>query len=234
MLLPPLGPDGQRMTVNSNLDEDSTLWHFRSAWNVAALNCMDPTHGSILEGYGAFLKKYAKVLSSTNTAIDQRFRRDHGSRNEAMRAREAYMTQVYNYFALPPARADFCNVAVQIANEFQAAQPDDPKAFAVSALPRYETVFQNFFREYEAYRVASAAWDSRYGSRYGSSQPGYVAVHGVAGPTVATALVNLNAPASTGEVVDAQTGGRIPLIAVPDTTVSTPIVQPVPEAGSNE
>lgn len=234
MLLPPLGPNGQRMTVNSNLDEDSTLWHFRSAWNVAALNCMDPAHAGILEGYGAFLKKYAKVLSATNTAIDQRFRREHGSRNDAVKAREAYMTQVYNYFALPPARADFCNVAVQIASEFQASPPDDPKTFAMSSLPRYEAVFQTFFRQYEEYRVASAAWDARYGSRYGSSQPGYVAVHGVSGPTVAATLVNLNAPASTGEITDAQTGARIPLIAVPEDTVSTPIVQPVPEPGSDE
>ena len=57
---------------------------------------------------------------------------------------------------------------------------------ATSALARFEGVFANFFREYEQYRVNSAAWDARYGARYGSSQPGFVAVHGVSGPTVAT------------------------------------------------
>src|SRR5690606_11632490 len=192
---------GQRITVNSNLDEDSTLWHFRSAWNVAALNCVDAEKGAILEGYGKFLTHFRRPLTATNTAIDQRFRKEHGSRNDAVKAREAYMTQVYNYFALPPARADFCNVALQIASEFLAAQPEDPKAYAAANLPRYEAVFQDFFRQYEQYRVASAAWDARYGARYGASQPGYVAVHGAGTPTVATALVNLNAPHSTGEVV---------------------------------
>jgi hypothetical protein len=231
MVLPPMEANGQRATVNSNLDEDSTLWHFRSGWNVAALNCLDASEAEpILEGYRTFLTKYRRQLSAANTAIDQRFRREHGSRgNEAIKAREAYMTQVYNYFALPPARADFCNVALQIANEFLAAQPEDPKAFAAAALPRYETAFQNFFRQYNQYQVDSAAWDVRYGERYGASQPGYVAVHSITMPSVATSLVNLNAPEPAGEVVDEETGARIPIIPVPDENVTTPVVQPVPE-----
>ena len=108
------------------------------------------------------------------------------------------------------------------------SQPEDAKAFAAANLPRIEAVFQDFFREYEQYRVDSAAWDAKYGSRYGASQPGFVAVHGVSSPTVATTLVNLNAPAPAGEVLDPASGARIPLIAVPE-EVSTPIVQPVPE-----
>ena len=230
MVLPPLGPDGQRITINSNLDEDGTLWHFRSAWNVAALNCLEAAEAApILDGYSKFLTTYRRPLAAANTAIDQRFRREHGSRNDAVKAREAYMTQVYNYFALPPARADFCNVALQVANEFLLAQPEDPKAFAASALPRFETAFQTFFREYQQYQAASSAWDARYGARYGASQPGYVAVHSITMPTVASSLVNLNAPAPAGEVIDPETGARIPVIAVPEDTVATPVVQPVPE-----
>lgn len=231
MEIPPAGPDGQRITVNSNLDENSTLWHFRSAWNVAALNCIDAAETPILEGYRAFLTKYRRQLTAANTAIDQRFRREHGSGNRGVKAREAYMTQVYNYFALPPARADFCNVALQVANEFLLVQPDDPKVFAAGALPRYETAFQNFYRQYEQYRIASADWDMRYGERYGASQPGYVAVHSYSQPGVAATLVNLNAPAPVAEVVDPDTGARIPIIPVQDDTVATPVVQPVPEGG---
>ena len=230
MVLPPLGPDGQRLTVNSNLDEDSTLWHFRSAWNVAALNCLEAAEATpILEGYRKFLTTYRRPLAAANTAIDARFRREHGSRNAAVKAREAYMTQVYNYFALPPARGDFCNVALQVANEFMLAQPEDPKAFAASALPRFESAFQTFFRQYAQYQADSAAWDARYGAMYGASQPGYVAVHSVTVPTAASALVNLNAPQPAGEVVDEETGARIPIIPVPEETVATPVVQPVAE-----
>ncbi len=96
------------------------------------------------------------------------------------------MTQVYNYFAIPPARNSLCDVAMQVANEFTTTQPEDPKAFAAIYLPRFEAGYEAFFRAYEQYRVDSAAWDSKWGAQYGASQPGYVAVHGGSGTTIAT------------------------------------------------
>ena len=98
------------------------------------------------------------------------------------------MTQVYNYFALPPARADFCNVMLGIANEYIAAPPEDANLFAASGLARIEAVFDRFFRAYEQYRVDSSAWDLRYGAQYGASQPGYVAVHALGAPSVGASL----------------------------------------------
>ena len=49
MELPPPGPNGLRVTINSDLDRDATLWHFRSAWNVAALNCQGAEREAITE-----------------------------------------------------------------------------------------------------------------------------------------------------------------------------------------
>jgi hypothetical protein len=229
MDIPPIGADGTRLTVNSNLPENDTLWHFRSAWNVAALNCLEGHHQVILDGYGAFLRKHAQALTAANNAIDQRYRRDHGSRNAALQAREQFMTHVYNYFAMPPVRGGLCSVAVTAANAFLADESGDPKQLAAAYLPLFEAEFEQFFRAYEQYRIDSAAWDQMYGARYGASQPGYVAVYGTAGPSVGATLVDLDAPTPAGEVVDPDTGGRIPLIAVPEGTVSTPVVQPVPE-----
>lgn len=229
MVLPPKGVDGQRVTINSNLDENAALWQLRSAWNVAALNCLDPAYQPVLDGYAAFLKKYGKQLTATNTALNSAFRKNHKTARDATKAREAYMTQVYNYFALPGVRSNFCSLALQVANEFLQTQPDDPKAFAASTLPRYEGVFQNFFREYEQYQIDAAAWDAKWGARYGSSQPGYVAVHRVGQPGVGSALVNLNATYAAGSVVDPESGAAIPVIPVQEETVSTPVVQPVPK-----
>lgn len=228
MALPPKGPDGQRITVNSNLNENAALWHLRSAWNVAALNCLDPTYQPVLDGYGAFLKAFPRQLTAANTALNNAVRKEHKTARDATRAREAYMTQVYNYFALPGVRADFCNVALQISNEFLAAKPEDPKLYAATTMARYEGVFQNFFRQYEQYQIASAQWDAQWGARYGSSQPGYVAVHRLGQPGVGSSLVNLNATYPANTVVDPETGGTIPVIPVQDETVSTPVVQPVP------
>jgi hypothetical protein len=232
MEIPPVGPDGIRRTINTGLDPDQTLWPFRSGWNVAALNCLDVEHEqAILQGYGAFLRKFQRKLSATNTAIDAQFRRQHGSRSNAIKAREAFMTQVYNYFALPPARADFCNVVLGIANEFIAAPPEDANAFAAASLPRMEAAFDRFFRAYEQYRIDSTAWDARYGAQYGASQPGYVAVHALTAPGVGASLSDLTQPAAAGEVVDPESGARIPVIPVEEGAVATPVVQPVPQQG---
>ena len=38
MTIPAVGADGVRRTINTGLDRDDTIWHVRSAWNVAALN----------------------------------------------------------------------------------------------------------------------------------------------------------------------------------------------------
>jgi hypothetical protein len=232
MEVPPVGPDGVRRTINTGLDPDQTLWHFRSGWNVAALNCLDAGQEPILEGYGAFLRNYQRKLSATNTAIDAKFRREHGNgRNVAVKAREAFMTQVYNYFALPPARADFCNLVNAIAVEYLAAPPEDANQFAAASLARIEAVFDQFFRGYEQYRVDSAAWDVRYGAQYGASQPGYVAVHSLTAPGVGASLTAASQPALAGEVLDPDSGALIPVIPVDEGSVSTPVVQPVAEQG---
>ena len=129
----------------------------------------------------------------------------------------------------PPARGDFCNVVLGISNEYLASTPADINQFAAAGLPRIDAVFDRFFSAYEQYRVDSAAWDARYGAQYGASQPGYVAVHALGAPSIGASLTASAAPAAAGEVVDPDTGARIPVVPVPETSVATPIVQPVPE-----
>ena len=227
MSIPPIGPDGVRQTVNTGLDENETIWNLRSAWNVAALNCLADEHKAILDGYGAFLKKNAKKLSAVNTALDKKYRADAGSVSAGRLAREAHMTQVYNYFATPAAIGGMCNVALGVSNEFLQAPPSDLAAFAAATLPRFEAVYLDFFSAYDRYRAESAAWDVKWGAQYGASQPGYVAVHGSGQPTIATSLNSTSPSILSGEVVDPETGAKIPVVNLPAATTSTPVVQPV-------
>lgn len=228
MAIPQRGVDGQRTTVNSNLDEHETLWHFRSAWNVAALNCSeDAAFAPITEQYGKFLTGNSRRLTAANAAIEQKFRRANGNdRRAAIRAREEHMTSVYNFFASPGARASFCREAMLIANEVSATPPTDVDAFAGTGLARFSSVFEGFFQEYEQYLAAASGWDTRYGAQYGASQPGYVAIYGANGPSVASSLADSTQPVLAGTVTD-ETGATIPLIAVPAAASSTPVVQPV-------
>jgi hypothetical protein len=229
MAIPPVGADGIRHTIDTDLDENDTIWNLRSVWNVAALNCLADEHKPILDGYTAFLKQNAKKLSAVNAALDKKYRASEGSVAAGRKAREAHMTQLYNYFATPAAIANMCTVAVAVSNEWLQAPPKDLSAFAAAALPRFEQVYQDFFTAYDRYRADSAAWDAKYGDRYGMSQPGYVAVHGGSQQTVGGALAGTGQPAVTGGVVDPDTGAKIPVVSAPADAAGTPVVQPVPK-----
>lgn len=163
MVIPPLGPDGVRSTVNAHLSTTQTLWNFRSAYNVAALNCLRPEHAEIVVGYRAFLKKHAKGLLAANKGVDTEFRAKHGA--AFVRPREAYMTQVYNYFANPVTLRAFCDASLTMSREAQLVAPANLSAFSATELPKLEQVFEAFFRAYEQYRIDAANWDARYAPR---------------------------------------------------------------------
>lgn len=224
MDIPARGPDGRRVTINSNLSDDQLVWNLRSAWNVAALNCLAPEYEPILEGYRQFLSRGAKPLKAVNDRIEQGFNARHRVRRDAMVARDGYTTQVYNFFALPAARAGFCRAALDMSNRALAAPPTDPLTFARANFDGLMVPFEEFFHEYEAYQRASAEWDAKWGALYGASQPGWVAVQearrsGVQVPDMAVQTV-----------VDPETGTAVPVIPVTEGVTSQPVVQPIPDA----
>lgn len=157
---PPMGIDGVRRTVNYGLTDAQRVWNLRSAYNVAALNCQKPEHAGILEGYKEFLKKNAKALTKVNKTIDEEFKAKGGT--TYVRVREAYMTQVYNYFALPPTLPSFCDAVLAMANQSRVIAPTDLNAFALTGLTQIDAVFLSFFNSYDQYRADAAAWDARY------------------------------------------------------------------------
>ncbi len=228
MEIPRSNGAGVRETINFGLDEYETVWHFRSGWNVAALNCLGPQDEAITSAYGEFLRRFPRGLASANREMERKFRRDHSSSRAAIRAREEHSTQVYNYFALPGARADFCAAARHIASQFPSYEGDDVKDYAALNLPLLENAFESFFAAYEEYEQLSAEWDRQYGAQYGASQPGYVAIYGSREETVGSALMT-DQPETLGEVLDPDTGALIPLIPAGEGNVRTPVVQPLPD-----
>jgi len=228
MDVPPLASDGVRLSINYGLDEIETVWHFRSGWNVAALNCLNASDTAIVEGYGQFLRKFRRELSSTNTELDRRFRKQTATAREAIALREVHSTQVYNYFTMPAVRSDFCAVSRLIAEQFMTAPPGDLASFAAVNLQLYENTFARFFGEYERYQQLSADWDRRFGDLYGYSQPGWVAVHrGRVGMGNADTVVGPTEPVVTGIVTDPESGEHVPIVPVPEGMVSMPVVQPI-------
>ncbi len=238
MNIPAMGSDGLRVTVNRGLTDDEKVWHFRSGWNVAALNCTAAQYAPIADGYRAYITDNARALKQVNDRIDRVYRREMGARRAGIIEREGQMTMVYNFFSLPPARSGFCTTMLDLSNRLLTTPPADPIAFALANFQLMEAPFDTFFADYERYERESAAWDVEYGAEYGASQPGWVAVQQArasGNPNVPTVGVSdpastLAAPtAATGLVADPATGTEVPVIPVQDGFVSQPVVEPVPE-----
>lgn len=160
--VPPVDATGVRRTVNAGISTAQTTWNLRSAYNVAALNCLQPEHAQIVVNYRTFLRTQAKKLTAVNKAVDQEFKAKHGAR--FIPPREAYMTQVYNYFALPPTLPAFCDAALAMSHEAASVKSADLDSFAARSLPAIETVFLQFFRSYDQYRADLQAWQAKYTS----------------------------------------------------------------------
>jgi len=222
MNLPARGPDGRRVTVNSNVSGDQLVWNLRSAWNVAALNCLAPEYQPILDGYRAFLTQNVKGLKAVNDRIEKSYTSRFRVKRDAIVARDGYTTQVYNFFAEPAARAGFCRAALDMSNRALAAPPTDPLAFAQANFDGLLMPFEQFFDEYEQYQRASAEWDAKWGTLYGASQPGWVAVQ-----QHRAGLVSGAAPGPTQTVIDPVTGLPVPVIPVTEGVTSQPVVQPI-------
>ena len=163
LVIPPVGLDGVRESVNARLSTAQTTWNLRSAWNVAALNCLKPEHAEILVGYKAYLKTHARALRAANLAVDAPFKKSAGIKgNGWIRAREAYMTRVYNYYASPPTLPAFCDAVLTMSRAGMQVPVGGLDAFSAAELPKIEAVFESFFKAYEQYRTDLALWTARY------------------------------------------------------------------------
>lgn len=158
---PPLGADGLRQSVNRNISPAQTTWNLRSGLNVAALNCLDAKHAPVLANYRAFLKAHAKTLRATNAKVDAEWRAKYGP--GFVKAREKYMTEVYNHYAIPPVKPAFCDAALAVSNDSRTIKPTELDAFAARSLPNLEIVFDDFFKRFDQYRADMAAWETRWG-----------------------------------------------------------------------
>lgn len=182
--VPPLGAGGLRASLNRDISPAQTTWNLRSAFNVGALDCNSPEHAAILPAYKLFLKKHARRLTVANRTVDTEFRKKYGT--GFVPQREAYMTSVYNHFALPATLPDFCNAVLAMSRDSQLVKLADLDTFAARSLPNIEVVFDDFYRRYDAWRTAAADWDAKYGATPGArkaSTPGTAVVVPALGAT---------------------------------------------------
>ena len=150
--VPQPGPDGRFETINSAISAQEAIWHLRAALNVAALSCRDD--GSLTRGYNQLLTQRKAVLGTAYGAETGRFK------SSGLSALDKHMTQLYNFFAQPPAQPAFCQAAKAEVVRAVATAPADFPAYAPSALDRLEAPVLAFYAAYDSYRHDLAAWQS--------------------------------------------------------------------------
>lgn len=162
MTVPALRPDGLRDTPMRDIDDNEKLWYFRAAFNVAALNCQSPQHFRIADDYNLFLKTHKRELDRVNKTVEEKYRKRYGT--GYARIRDTENTQVYNFFAFPPVKYDFCDAALVLGQEAAALPSKDLLGFSIRALPQLEGVFDRFYASYESYQSDLEKWIALYGS----------------------------------------------------------------------
>jgi hypothetical protein len=168
-IVPTLSATGERQTINVGITPMQTTWNFRSAYNVAALNCRDTKYDPVLTGYRAFIRTHAVGLRRANAGVDANFRARYGARFVA--PREAYMTQVYNFYSFPATLDKFCEAALLMSVDAAKVTRVGMPAFAAAQLPKLDLVFEDFYRSFEQYRIDVAAWDAQYAKYFQPAPP---------------------------------------------------------------
>ncbi|MDB5683613.1 MAG: hypothetical protein JWM75_1311 [Sphingomonas bacterium] len=178
LVVPPVGPDGAYLTINHGIDAAQTLWHVRSALNVAALACRGQSEADLIAAYNGLLRTQKAPLATALRAMETRWKAERGK--DWQTQYDIHMTRLYNFFAQPAAQAGFCHVASAVAAESAMVPPAELTQFAQTALPRLEAPFTAVYRSYDGYRRDLAAWQARFGD-------GIVAPAGAPAPQLAYA-----------------------------------------------
>jgi hypothetical protein len=159
--VPAFGVDGVRITPNRGLSRDEQIWHFRAAINVAALNCRGPVWDQLAQNYNQFIKVHKTKLAQVNTAVDSEYRKRYPGQN-ALRIRDTKMTDLYNYFALPPVRQEYCDTALRKSQEVIGVPLTAFPEYAIGALGDIDGIFIRFYDAYAKYEMDIAAWNAQY------------------------------------------------------------------------
>ena len=174
---PPRAPDGSYQTINHGIDSRQAEWHVRAALNVAAIGCRSDADAGLVPAYNAMLASQRSALAAADTSVKASFRARLGANWQ--NAHDVYMTQLYNFFAQPAAKASFCAAADQVAPQAAAVPAGGFEAFAQTALPQLEAPFIANYRAVDDYRIALTAWTA---SQSGAPQTELAVATPAAGP----------------------------------------------------
>jgi hypothetical protein len=120
-----------------NRASGETIWHMRSALNVAALSCRSGPYRQIASNYNQMLRRHRAVLAEAYAQEQAVFRARYGK--DWQRRQDSHLTSLYNGFANLATQRPFCATAMTISarvNDMDAAQFRDYSRTALAQLER--------------------------------------------------------------------------------------------------
>lgn len=153
--IPDRRADGSYPTPNEGLTPAAAIWHLRVAMNVAALSCRGGSEALIVSGYNQLIKVRKTALAEAERTLIAQHRGTGPATDRS--GYDSAMTRLYNYFAQPPAQADFCAAAAPLVAEATVTPAASFGAFAARAVAQLDRPFTDFYRAYDAYRDARLA-----------------------------------------------------------------------------
>ena len=159
-ILPGRGMDGHFVTANSAITGDRAFWQLKIGLNVAAIGCRGLEEATMVSAYNNIIKAHAKVIKSTEKTVISDLGK--ANRSNGIKERDRLSTQLFNYFAQPPAQRAFCARANEIAQLVSSEPTAQVIAQAPAYLSRLDQPFLDFYEAYAAYQVEAAAWDAKY------------------------------------------------------------------------
>ena len=159
-ILPQRALDGSFITANSNISGDRAFWQMKIALNVAAIGCRGQEEATLVSAYNNIIKAHAKVIKSTEKTIITQLGKETGTNGTT--ARDRLSTQLFNYFAQPPAQRQFCPRATEIAQIVSTTPTAQVVEQAPAHLAQLDQPFRDFYEAFAQYQTDVAAWDAKY------------------------------------------------------------------------
>lgn len=130
---PPAPPS---MATDRGMKSGETLWHLRSALNVAALSCRDRNHRQIATNYNQMLRRHRATLAEAYADEQAIFRARYGK--DWQRRQDSHLTALYNSYALLATNRPFCATAMAISARVNGLDAVQFKDYSRTALAQLE------------------------------------------------------------------------------------------------
>lgn len=161
--LPPRGADGQFMTMNSGITGERAFWHLKTGLNVAAIGCRGPEEATLVAAYNQIIKAHTRFIQTAEKKVIAELGK--ANRTTGIKERDRLSTQLFNYFAQPPAQRQFCERAVGLAQTVATTPSAQLTVNAASQLATLDQPFIDFYEAFARYQTEVADWDARYAAR---------------------------------------------------------------------